>query len=70
MPLPQKPELQARYRKWQAERVAFNEALGRLDEEAVRRGWQRDYMLGVDGAGTVFPEHQTKLALRKFRRDG
>jgi hypothetical protein len=70
LPLAQNQELQARYRQWQTARVAFNEALLRFDEAAIRQGWQRDYMLGVDGAGTAFPEHQTKLALRKFRRDG
>ena len=41
-------KLLKQFEQWKAARLAFNEAIRRLDEEAVRLGWQRDYMLGLD----------------------
>jgi hypothetical protein len=67
-PLRKNKKLRRDYDQWCRSRTAFNEAIGRLDQEAVQRGWQRDYMLGVDGAGVPFAEHQTRLRLREFTR--
>jgi hypothetical protein len=36
--------------------------------EAVRRGWQRDYMKGRTVAGDQAEEHQTRLHLKEFTR--
>lgn len=62
------PRLAAAYARWRDGRNAFNSALARHDPEAAERGWQRDYMLGRNSAGRVFPEHQTKLDVPPFRR--
>jgi hypothetical protein len=67
-PLQENKKLLRGYEKWKASRLAFNEAVLQQDEEAVRRAWQRDYMLGLDGSGVAFPEHQKKLSLRDFKK--
>jgi hypothetical protein len=62
-------KLNRAYRAWCESRVAFNKAIGALEPEAVRRGWQRDYMLGIDADGDTVPDHQTKVPVRAFRRE-
>lgn len=57
-----------RYEQWRAARHAFNESLQRQDPATVQRGWQRDYMLGMDGEGREFGQHQTRLRIKPFRR--
>jgi uncharacterized protein DUF6065 len=69
MPLGKNGELQRAYQKWEKSRRQFNQALKQLETEAVKSGWQRDYMLGRKLDNTVVREHQTKLALREFRRE-
>ncbi len=69
LPLAQNKKLSKSYHAWKDGRIGFNEALERQDNAVVEQGWQRDYMLGRDGAGRPFPEHQTKLHLRRFRKE-
>lgn len=66
-PLAENPEKLQRFQQWGVARAAFNEGLREGDEETIQRGWQRDYMLGLDPNGAHFPGHQTKLNLRSFR---
>ncbi len=56
-PLRDNKKLHAEFEKWRESRLEFNESLARMDEEAVQRGWQKDYVLGVD---------QPRLHLRRF----
>ena len=65
-PLRRNTALHRGYQRWQDSRIAFNEAIAHLEPNAVRRGWQRDYMLGLDADGRPTAEHQTKLRLRAF----
>ncbi|MBI2803418.1 MAG: hypothetical protein HYX68_00360 [Planctomycetes bacterium] len=67
-PLEAEPELARAYNQWKDTRVDFNEALLSIDEEAVKKGWQRAYMLGLDSEGKAFAEHQTKLRVGEFRQ--
>lgn len=69
VPLDANPELSREYREWEKSRTAFNADLGRLHPEAVRRGWQRDYMKGLTPSGAQAEEHQTRLRLREFTRN-
>lgn len=66
-PLESDREQFSRYEQWRESRHAFNENLRQQDAATVQRGWQRDYMLGMDGEGHAFGEHQTKLRIRPFR---
>lgn len=67
-PLHADPKLSNSYDKWRESRLNFNTNLNEATSAAAKQGWQRDYMLGQDIDGNVFAEHQTKLALRKFRK--
>lgn len=67
-PLSSNPKLARAFQQWSDSRSAFNEGLARNDGTAVKRGWQRDYMLGLNAEGQPFAEHQTKLSLRHFQR--
>lgn len=68
-PLEDNPDLRERYRKWGAARQEFNDALARRRAAAVKQGWQKDYMQGRDVNGEIVADHQTRLAIREFRRD-
>jgi len=68
-PLAQNPDLLRAFEHWREARQSFNDAIKQLDGEAVKRGWQRDYMHGHDGSGVPFSEHQTKLSLKEFRAE-
>ncbi|MEQ9412143.1 MAG: DUF6065 family protein [Fuerstiella sp.] len=67
-PLNADPERRQRFERWKASRTAFNEALAAKDPDTSRQGWQRTYMQGRDIDGQVHSEHQTRLALKPFRR--
>lgn len=54
------------YLQWREARSQFNEDLENLEEEAVKAGWQRTYVRGMNMAGTKMQDHQTKLQLRDF----
>ncbi len=69
-PLAANPALAEAYQRWCESRSAFIEGLTHNDSSVVKRGWQRDYMLGLNADGEPFADHQTKLKLRPFRREG
>jgi hypothetical protein len=66
MPLASNVELERRYRQWSQERDAFHQRVADGDEEATRRGWQKDYFQGRDPGEQRFDQHQTKLRLKEF----
>ena len=68
-PLDANPKLARAYQSWRAARFAFNDALSRRDAPTTERGWQRDYMLGLNTDGQPFADHQMKLNLQPFRRE-
>ena len=68
-PMSSNPKLAKAYEQWRESRFSFNEGLAHNDDSAVKQGWQRDYMLGLNADGQAFAEHQTKLQLRPFRAD-
>lgn len=68
-PLKHNAALQEQYDKWSNSRKAFNEALLNQTAEAVKQGWQKDYMLGRTGSGERVDSHQTRLEVREFRRE-
>ncbi|WP_421854059.1 DUF6065 family protein [Oricola sp.] len=64
VPISEKPELEAAFGRWQGARLDFNEKLRTLDPEAVKQGWQKWYMRGVNGPdGGEAPGHVSKLRL-------
>jgi hypothetical protein len=69
LPLARDPALEREYRAWLASREGFLKALLSLEPEAVKRGWQRDYVHGVAPGGAASPEHQTRLNLKEFVRE-
>jgi hypothetical protein len=68
VPVDANPELAHDYREWDRTRASFNIDLEMLRTDAVRRGWQRDYMKGQTIHGKRTEEHQTRLQLREFTR--
>lgn len=69
VPLDENPEIARDYREWEKSRSTFNADLARFQPDAVKRGWQRDYMQGRSIRGQEAEQHQTRLHLREFRRD-
>jgi hypothetical protein len=69
VPLDANPEVAREYREWEKSRSTFNAELERLQPDAVKRGWQRDYMQGRSISGREAQEHQTRLHLRDFKHD-
>jgi hypothetical protein len=67
VPLDANQELAREYREWEKSRSTFNADLARLQPDAVKRGWQRDYMQGRTISGQEVDEHQTRLHLRDFK---
>jgi hypothetical protein len=67
-PLRSEPALADEYEQWQQSRQEFNQGLAERKPEAVKRGWQRDYVKGVTPRGVRANEHQTRLQLREFAR--
>ena len=59
--LADEPQLATEYRHWQDSRSDFNARLRRNEDDAVREGWQRDYVRGDRVAGQT--THVTKRKL-------
>ena len=60
------PELKAAYDEWRGPRSAFQARVAVGEPDAVRAGWQRDYIAGRDPAGSDGPTfHRTKRVLPK-----
>jgi hypothetical protein len=68
LPIDANPDLELEYQEWQASRRQFNQDLRSHEPDAVRRGWQREYIKGVLPSGAAAPEHQTRLSVKEFRR--
>ena len=68
-PISSSPQTENAFAQWREARTKFNQGLAELQPEFVKRGWQRDYMLGKNSDGETFPEHQSALRLRPFRRE-
>lgn len=66
VPITYDPELEAKYRAWEASRKGFLDSLESNDPEALQRGWQKDYFQGKQAEGGVFDGHQTRLNLKEF----
>jgi Methylamine utilisation protein MauE/Family of unknown function (DUF6065) len=62
------PDLAGSYERWAESRDKFNRDLKVPDSEAVKAGWQKDYVRGMTLGGVRAQEHQTKLKLRDFHR--
>jgi hypothetical protein len=60
-------ELARRHHMWRESRERFLEELRVEDSQARRRGWQRDYFAGSQGAGEAPEDHRMKLRVRPFR---
>ena len=67
-PLESDKELDNDYRTWADGRKEFNTGLDQGTEEAVKKGWQRDYMKGIGKDGKQVAEHQTRLDVKEFKR--
>jgi hypothetical protein len=67
LPIKTNPQLEGEHHAWLKSRGGFLEALKQNEPEAVRRGWQRDYVHGVTPSGARAQEHQTRLPLKEFR---
>ena len=61
MPIGEAPETQEQYEAWSRSRSEFNTMLSVPNSEAVRRGWQKDYTLGLTPSGHRAPGHRTSL---------
>lgn len=61
------PELNREYQDWQSSRRQFNLDLMFQEPQAVKLGWQRDYLKGLTPSGAPAPQHQTRLSLREFQ---
>ena len=64
--LEEEPETASAFRQWAESRGRFNQDLSVPDSEAVRQGWQKDYVRGTTLGGLRAEEHQTKLKLKGF----
>jgi hypothetical protein len=68
VPLASNPELAGEFHAWEQSRADFNAGLAAQKPEVVKRGWQRDYVKGVNIGGGRAEDHQTKLQLREFTK--
>jgi hypothetical protein len=68
--LDEEPEVASAYRHWAESRAQFNRDLKNPESEAVKRGWQKDYVQGSTPDGIRAKEHQTKLRLKGFAEEG
>jgi hypothetical protein len=64
--LDEEPETASAFRQWAESRAKFNQDLKVGGSEAVKTGWQKDYVRGTTLGGLRAEEHQTKLKLKGF----
>lgn len=58
-------DLKASYDHWRQERADFQKRLARGEAEAVKLGWQRDYVKGRDPSGRMEPDfHLSRRQLK------
>ena len=60
------PEISQHYQRWSRSRQQFLDDLKQPGTDAVKRGWQKDYLRGITTDGEHIREHETKLTLRDF----
>jgi len=59
------PDLRDSYDTWRRERAAFQARVAKGDPEALKMGWQRDYVNGRDPSGRIEPTfHLSKRKLK------
>jgi hypothetical protein len=63
----QDPALRDKYIAWSASRSKFNTDLRTSDSDARKQEWQKDYVRGRTKQGETAPEHQTSVALTRFK---
>jgi hypothetical protein len=63
-------ELRAAYDEWRRGRRDFIADLGRPGSAAAQAGWQKDYFRGANPDGSTAPEHETRMRLKPFSREG
>ena len=66
----EEPQLASAYKQWAESRAEFNRDLKVPESEAVRIGWQKDYVRGSTPGGLRAKEHQTRLKLKGFAEEG
>ncbi|MGV3483793.1 MAG: DUF6065 family protein [Planctomycetaceae bacterium] len=66
LPLQSAPEVHQAYRHWSEQRDEFQRRTAQGDEDAIRRGWQKDYFQGKDPGAQRVEDHQTKLQVSPF----
>jgi hypothetical protein len=62
------PELKAGYDAWRASRYEFQARIARGDPDAVKQGWQRDYVQGRDPSSASEPIFH--LSKRRLKQPG
>ena len=67
-PLSDNAKLESEYKQWSHDRDEFHRLLAERDAVAIRQGWQKDYFQGRDPGKERFDGHQTRLAIRPFKR--
>ena len=60
------PALKAAYDNWRQSRAEFQARVARAEPEALKQGWQRDYVQGRDPSGTAEPLFH--LSRRKLKQ--
>ncbi len=68
-PLSSDAELEASYQKWRDGRNELHRLVQEGDAESLHQGWQKDYFQGRDPGQDRFGSHQTRLAVRPFKRE-
>ncbi|WP_253161529.1 DUF6065 family protein [Stieleria tagensis] len=66
MPLDCNQEVSEAYQRWSDERNEFHAKIRDGDEDATKRGWQKDYFQGRDPGADRFEGHQTKMGVKPF----
>lgn len=64
------PQVEQGYAQWARARTGFLENSQKPQTPEFKEGWQKHYFRGVHIEGDSAPEHQSKLALRRFEDRG
>lgn len=59
-------ELKASYEHWAGSRRGFQAAWGAGDPDAIKQGWQKEYVQGKTTQGQTFDGHQTRIVVKPF----
>jgi hypothetical protein len=61
------PDILRDYEMWEARRHSFLKRLKEGDPETRKRGWEKDYLRGINASGETVGSHQTRLRLKAFK---